>query len=94
MTDVADAAQIELEPSVGVDADAGGRAAVGAAAAPEKGALRKSADVAVSMSATLVKALTLAFAIRIIAFEPFHIPSESMEPTLFTGDIVAAAKFP
>jgi signal peptidase I len=43
---------------------------------------------------TIVTALLLSFAIRVIVVEPFHIPSESMEPTLYEGDYIGAVKFP
>lgn len=42
---------------------------------------------------TVAAALLLSFAIRVIVVEPFHIPSESMEPTLQPGDYIGATKF-
>ena len=46
------------------------------------------------MTRTVATALALSLAIRVIALEPFHIPSASMEPTLVPGDTIGAAKFP
>jgi signal peptidase I len=42
----------------------------------------------------LVKLLALVLAIRIFAFSPFSIPSESMLPRLMNGDYLLAAKWP
>ncbi len=42
---------------------------------------------------TLVYALLIALAVRTVAFEPFHIPSGSMIPTLLIGDFVFVSKY-
>ncbi len=42
---------------------------------------------------TIAFALLLSFAIRVVIVEPFHIPSESMEPTLRPGDYIGATKY-
>jgi signal peptidase I len=43
---------------------------------------------------TIGYALLIALALRIFLFQPFTIPSASMEPNLFEGDYVIVAKFP
>src|ERR1700749_1473709 len=42
---------------------------------------------------TIVYALLIALAIRIVLFQPFTIPSGSMEPTVEPGDYVIVSKF-
>ncbi|GAW40899.1 Signal peptidase I [Brevundimonas sp. SH203] len=42
---------------------------------------------------TLVFAVILALAIRIVLFQPFTIPSSSMEPGLVVGDYIVVSKF-
>ena len=41
----------------------------------------------------LAVALLLAVGVRTALAEPFHVPSESMEPTLLVGDFMLASKF-
>ena len=43
---------------------------------------------------TVIYALVIAFVIRVLAFQPFTIPSASMEPTLFQGDYIIVFKLP
>ena len=42
---------------------------------------------------TVIYALLIAFVIRVLLFQPFTIPSGSMEPTLFQGDYIIVSKF-
>jgi signal peptidase I len=42
---------------------------------------------------TLVVALALSMVLRILLFQPFTIPSSSMEPGLVTGDYIVVAKY-
>jgi signal peptidase I len=48
---------------------------------------------AVDIARTLAVALALALIVRIVLFQPFTIPSSSMEPGLVTGDYVVVSKF-
>ena len=42
---------------------------------------------------TLIGALIIAIIIRSLAFQPFYIPSSSMEPTLLVGDRIFVSKY-
>ena len=42
---------------------------------------------------TLIGALLIAILIRSLLFQPFYIPSSSMEPTLLVGDRIFVSKF-
>jgi len=42
---------------------------------------------------TVVYALLIALALRVLVFQPFTIPSASMEPNLYEGDYVIVTKF-
>ena len=42
---------------------------------------------------TILFALTIAIIIRSLIFQPFYIPSSSMEPTLLIGDRIFVSKY-
>src|SRR5690349_9892249 len=42
---------------------------------------------------TVVYALLIALVLRVLFFQPFTIPSASMEPNLFEGDYIIVSKF-
>lgn len=48
----------------------------------------------VEIVTTLVLALCIALVLRVLIFQPFTIPSSSMEPGLVTGDYIVVSKFP
>jgi signal peptidase I len=47
-----------------------------------------------SLLITILLAFVIAMGVRVLLFQPFHIPSESMRPALEAGDYVVAAKWP
>jgi signal peptidase I len=48
---------------------------------------------AIDLAKTLGAALLIALVLRVVLFEPFTIPSESMEPGLVTGDYIVVTKW-
>ncbi len=48
----------------------------------------------VETAKTLVYALLIALVLRVIVFQPYTIPSSSMEPGLVTGDYIVVSKWP
>ena len=44
------------------------------------------------LSKTIIYALLIAFALRVVLFQPFTIPSASMEPNLYEGDYIVVSK--
>ncbi len=69
---------------------AGTPARVGAVAAEPK---KKEGESWLETVKTVVYALLIALAIRTILFQPFNIPSSSMEDTLLVGDYLFVEKF-
>ena len=48
---------------------------------------------AVEIVKTVVVALAIAFVLRVLLFQPFTIPSASMEPNLYEGDYIVVSKW-
>jgi len=42
---------------------------------------------------TVLVALAIALVLRVIFFQPFTIPSASMEPNLYEGDYIVVSKY-
>ena len=55
---------------------------------------RRSSSEFVEIVKTVVYALLIALVIRVLLFQPFTIPSASMEPTLLQGDYIIVFKLP
>ncbi|MGH6870541.1 MAG: signal peptidase I [Rhizomicrobium sp.] len=64
-----------------------------AAASPPPAATKKEAESWVETVKTVVYALLIALVIRTFLFQPFNIPSASMEGTLLIGDYLFVEKF-
>jgi len=62
---------------------------VQASAPPSPGAKSEILET----SRTLLAGLAVALALRVVIFQPFTIPSSSMEPGLVTGDYIVVSKF-
>lgn len=54
---------------------------------------RKSSGGFADMMKTLFQVILLALVVRSFAYEPFNIPSKSMQPTLLVGDFLLVSKF-
>jgi len=63
---------------------------VQAAPTPEKSS---AAGEMVEIVKTVVYALLIALVLRVLLFQPFTIPSASMEPNLYQGDYIIVSKF-
>ncbi|CAN5331557.1 signal peptidase I [soil metagenome] len=59
----------------------------------QKSAMSGAANEAVEIVKTIVYALLIALVLRVILFQPFTIPSESMEPALLKGDYIIVSKY-
>ena len=53
----------------------------------------EAANEWVEIIKTIVYALLIALVLRVLLFQPFTIPSASMEPNLFEGDYIIVSKF-
>src|SRR6476469_9535623 len=60
------------------------------AEAPDKNAALKEIWEIIK---TVLYALVIALVLRIVFFQPFTIPSASMEPNLYQGDYIIVSKF-
>jgi signal peptidase I len=58
-----------------------------------KGKAAGPAQEIIELGKTVVYALLIAFVLRVVLFQPFTIPSASMEPTLLVGDYIIVSKF-
>lgn len=61
------------------------------AAKPEKKPMT-AAEEAIDLAKTVVYAVAIALVLRFVVFQPFNIPSGSMEPTLEVGDFLYVSK--
>ena len=62
-------------------------------AAPEEAKKQTALGETVEVAKTVIYALAIALVLRILLFQPFTIPSASMEPTLLQGDYIIVSKF-
>jgi signal peptidase I len=53
----------------------------------------RASNELVEIGKTIVYALLIALVLRVVLFQPFTIPSASMEPTLLEGDYIIVSKF-
>src|ERR1044072_9266576 len=60
------------------------------AADPDK---KSAVEEVVEIVKTVFYALLIALVLRVLLFQPFTIPSASMEPTLLEGDYIIVSKF-
>jgi len=54
---------------------------------------KSAASETVEIVKTVVFALLIAFVLRVLLFQPFTIPSASMEPNLYEGDYIVVSKW-
>ena len=54
---------------------------------------RSAGSETVEMVKTVIFALLIAFVLRVLLFQPFTIPSASMEPNLYEGDYIVVSKW-
>ena len=60
---------------------------------PAEPAEKSAVQEVVEIVKTVVYALLIALVLRIVLFQPFTIPSASMEPTLLEGDYIIVSKY-
>jgi len=60
---------------------------------PVEPAAKSAAQEAVEIVKTVFYALLIALVLRVVLFQPFTIPSASMEPTLLEGDYIIVSKY-
>ena len=80
-------------PKMNDDERAGGPAVPPARPAPAEGSPKKKEESWIETVKTVVYALLIALVIRTLLFQPFNIPSSSMENTLLVGDYLFVEKF-
>ena len=71
----------------------GGTGQISAMTSPAQDAPRSAKDELIEIGKTVGVALLIALVLRIIFFQPFTIPSESMEPALLKGDYIIVSKY-
>ena len=54
---------------------------------------KSASNETVEIIKTVVFALLIAFVLRVLLFQPFTIPSASMEPNLYEGDYIVVSKW-
>jgi signal peptidase I len=64
-----------------------------AKATPAKAASGGAVHELLELGKTIFYALLIAFVLRVVLFQPFTIPSESMEPNLLKGDYIIVSKW-
>ncbi len=64
-----------------------------ARAAPDEAKKQTALGETVEVAKTVIYALAIALVLRILLFQPFTIPSASMEPALLQGDYIIVSKY-
>ena len=97
MTDAVEDATVDVALDVAHDAvsqqDGQADAAGGELSRSATSRARAAGGTVLGGVRTIALAFLAAFTLRVLVLEPFHIPSESMEPTLYPGDTIGALKF-